>query len=110
MTEEYFVDDSFRSQLDAESLLLMHMNRIAIYRDTDMKRYCSAVETLILLCPRRIRDRGINHMKELGLQRGMYSSITDDKRVVYDDLLIFINEELEKQRMIWKKKTTRTFE
>ena len=110
MADEYFVDDSFRSQLDAESLLLMHMNRIAMFRDTDMKRYCSSVETLILLCPRRIRDRGITHMKELGLQRGIYSSITDDKRVVYDDLLIYINEELEKQKMIWKKKTTTVYE
>jgi hypothetical protein len=110
MADEYFVDDTFRSQLDAESLLLMHMNRIAIYRDTDMKRYCSSVETLILLCPRHIRDRGLAHMTELKLIRGMYSSITDDKRVIYDNLLIFVNEQLEKQRMIWKKKTTRTFE
>jgi len=110
MTEEFFLEDAFKSQLDAESLLLMHMNRIAMYRDTDMKRYCSAVETLILMCPRNIRDRGLDHMQELNLLRGDYLSINDSKRVVYDDLLIFINEQLEKQRMIWKKRTIKTYE
>ena len=110
MTDEFFIEDAFKSQLDAEGLLLMHMNRIAIFRDTDMKRYCSSVETLILMCPRNIRDRSIDYMKQLGLQRGMYSSITDDKRVLYDDLLIYINEQLEKQRMIWKKRSIKTFE
>ena len=110
MTDEYFVEEGYRSKLDAEGLLLMHMNRIAMYRDTDMKRYCSSVETLILLCPRNIRERGLIYMNTIGLQRGMYSSITDDKRVIYDDLLIYINEQLEKQRMIWKKRSIKTFE
>jgi hypothetical protein len=110
MVDEFFVEDAFKSQLDAEALLLMHMNRIAIYRDTDMKRYCSSVETLILLCPRNIRERSLAYMNDLGLQRGMYSSITDDKRVIYDNLLMFINEQLEKQRMIWKKRSIKTYE
>ena len=110
MTDEFFVDDAFKSQLDAESLLLMHMNRIAMYRDTDMKRYCSSVETLILLCPRNIRDKGLNYMQELKMVRGIYRDLADDKRVTYDELLIFINEQLEKQHMIWKKKSTKTYE
>ena len=110
MADEFFIEDAFKSQLDAEGLLLMHMNRIAIFRDTDMKRYCSSVETLILLCPRNIRERAVECMKQLGLNRGIYSSITDDKRVLYDDLLIYINEQLEKQRMIWKKRAIKTFE
>jgi len=108
MTEEYY-DDAFRSQLDAEALLLMHMNRIAINRDTDIKRYCSSVETLILICPRFVRDRGMEYMNEHNIQRGRYGSITDERLVVYDDLLIFINEQLEKQRMIWRKRQIRTF-
>lgn len=110
MSEEYFVDDTYKNQLDAEGLLLMHMNRIAIYRDTDMRRYCSSVETLILMCPRNIRERGLNKLNELSLLRGRYSSITDDRMVVYDDLLVYVNEQLEKQRMIWKRKTTKTYE
>ena len=109
MTDEIFFDDAYRSQLDAEALLLMHMNRIAINRDTDMKRYCSSVETLILICPRSVRERGFQYMEEQGIQRGRYSSITDDKLVLYDNLLIFINEQLEKQRMIWRKRQVRTF-
>ena len=109
MTDEIFYDDAFKSQLDAEGLLLMHMNRIAINRDTDIKRYCSSVETLILVCPRAVRDRGFEYMAEHGIQRGRYGSITDERLVVYDDLLVFINEQLEKQRMIWRKRQIRTF-
>ena len=110
MTEEYYSDDAFKSQLDAEGLLLMHMNRIAMYRDTDYKRYCSSVETFIILCPRHIRDRAMSHILEIGLQRGNYTNITEEKKVQYDDLLIFICEHLEKQKMIWKRKTTKTYE
>lgn len=109
MTDEIFYDDAFKSQLDAEGLLLMHMNRIAINRDTDIKRYCSSVETLILVCPRAVRDRGFEYMREHGMIRGRYGSITDEKLVIYDDLLVYINEQLEKQRMIWRKRQVRTF-
>jgi hypothetical protein len=109
MTEDYSFDDAFKSQLDAEALLLMHMNRIAVYRDTDPKRYCSSVETMILICPRSIRDRAIEKIKELGLIRGNYITITEEKITTYDDLFIFIAEQLEKQRMIWRKRQVRTF-
>jgi hypothetical protein len=110
MSEEFFLEDAFKSQLNAEGLLLMHMNRLAIFRDTDPKRYCSSVETFILICPRYVRDRALEHMKELGLERGKYHSISDERLVVYDDLLIYINELLERQRMIWKKRSIKTFE
>ena len=110
MTEEYYVEEGFKNQLDAEGLLLMHMNRIAIYRDTDIRRYCSSIETLILLCPRNMREKAIDKLHELGLIRGRYLTITEDKLVTYDDLLVYVNELLEKGHMIWKKKTTKTFE
>jgi len=109
MSDEIFYDDAFKSQLNAESLLLMHMNRIAIYRDTDPKQYCSSIETFIIMCPRFVRDKGMLQMKEMGLRRGDYGSITHEKKVVYDDLWMFVNELLEKQRMIWKKRQIRTF-
>ena len=109
MTDEIFYDDAFKTQLDAEGLLLMHMNRIAINRDTDIKRYCSSVETLLLVCPRSVRDRGFEYMREHDITRGRYGSITDEKLLMYDDLLVFVNEQLEKQRMIWRKRQVRTF-
>lgn len=108
-SDEVFYDDAFKSQLDAEGLLLMHMNRIAINRDTNIKQYCSSVETLILICPRYVRDHGLQYLKDHGILRGHYGSITEEKAVIYDDLLIYINELLEKQRMIWRKRQIRTF-
>ena len=109
MTDEIFYDDAFKSQLDAEALLLMHMNRIAINRDTNIKQYCSSVETLLLISPRSVRDRGFEYMNQHSIVRGRYGSITDEKVIQYDDLLIYINEQLEKQRMIWRKRQVRTF-
>jgi len=110
MTEDYIVEDAYKGQLDAEGLLLMHMNRIAVYRDTDIRRYCSSIETLSIMCPRNIREKAILKINELGLQRGRYGSITEDKLVIYDDLLIYVNELLEKHHMIWKTKTVKIFE
>jgi hypothetical protein len=109
MTDEIFFDDAFKSQLDAEALLLMHMNRIAVFRDTNDKQYCSSIETFILLCPRYVRDKGMEHITELGIRRGDYSNITPEKKIIYDNLFIFVNELLEKQRMIWRKRQIRTF-
>lgn len=109
MSEEFYEEMDYRSKLDAEGLLLMHMNRIAINRDTDIKRYCSSVETFMLICPRHVRDKILSKMRDMGLQRGRYGSITDEKLVMYDDLLIFINEQLEKQKMIWRTKDIKTY-
>lgn len=110
MPDEFFIEDAYKGQLDAEGLLLMHMNRIAIYRDTDIKRYCSSIETFILICPRNVRERAIEYLKSLGLIRGHYGAVTEETLIRYDDLLIFVNEQLEKQRMIWKKRSVKTFE
>ena len=111
MSEEgSFNEDSFKSQLDAEMLLTMQINRCAIYRDSDIRRYCTSIETLIIICPRHVREKALERLGDLGLVRGKYGSITDDRLVVYDDLLIYINEQLEKQKMIWRKKTVRTYE
>lgn len=108
--EDFFADESFKNQLDAEGLLGMHMNRVAIFRDSDIRRYCSSIETLIILCPRVIKSKAFNKMEELGLQRGIYSSVNDARLVLYDDLLIHITELLENDHMIWKKKTVKTYE
>ena len=109
MSDEIFFDEAFKSQLDAEALLLMHMNRIAMFRDNNDKQYCSSIETFILLCPRYVRDKAMEHIKDLGIKRGDYSNVTMEKKLIYDDLFVFVNELLEKQRMIWRKRQIRTF-
>lgn len=111
MTEEYnLFEETPRSHLDSEGLLCLQLNRMAMYRDTDTRKYCSSVETFILQCPRKIRDKGLSKLTEKGLQRGKYSTITEDKLVMYDDLYVFVSELLEKAQMIWRIKTTRTYE
>ena len=109
MSEDYLIEDAYRSKLDAEGLLLMHMNRIGMYRDTDHKRYCSSIETLIIMCPRNIRNKSFGYLSELGLRRGSYHQISEDLLVKYDDMLIFVNEQLEKNHMIWKTRETKVF-
>ena len=59
MSEDYFVEEGYKGQLDAEGLLLMQMNRISMYRDSDIKRYCSSIETLIIICPRKVREKAM---------------------------------------------------
>lgn len=112
MTDEY--EDAyageFKGKLDAEGLLILHLNRLAVYRDTDWKRYCSGVETFILMTPRKIREKGLGKLTELGLRRGSYGSITDDKLVLYDDLYIFVSELIEKHHMIWNIRSVKVFE
>ena len=110
MTDEYVVDESLKSQLDAEALLLMQINRMAVYRDTEPKKYCSSIETLILICPRYIRDKSMGKIQELGLRRGHYEAVNEERLVLYDDLLVFLMETLERQKMVWKKRSVRTFE
>jgi hypothetical protein len=110
MSEDYISEESFKGQLDAESLLIMHMNRLSIYRDSDIKRYCSGIETLMIMCPRNIREKAFTRLTELKLQRAHYSNVTPEMLITYDDLVIYINELLEKAHMIWKTKTIKIFE
>lgn len=111
MTDEYYTEEGYRGQLDAEGLLIMQMNRISMYRDSDIKRYCSSIETLIIISPKKVREKALTKIRELGLQRGRYQTITEERLVLYDDLWIYVNELLEtKEKMIWKKKTTKTYE
>ena len=108
--DDFGSEEGFRNTLDIEGLLLRQMNRMAIYRDKDLKQYCSSVETFILMCPKKIREKAILKIIELGLTRGKYLSVNEEKLVKYDDLSIFVNEQLEKSKMIWKAKKTKVFE
>ena len=86
-----------------EGILASHMNRITFYRDNNLKHYASSIETLILFCPNQIRQISLEKLRTLGLERCIYESITPDKMKQYDELLIFINQELEKEKMIFRK-------
>ena len=111
MDDEILIDDSYKGQVDAEGLLLTHLNRVCQFRDVSHKQYCSSIETLILVCPRKVRDKALQYMNDNNLQHGDYSNITLEKLLAYDRLLMFVNEQLEtKEKMIWKKRSIRTYD
>ena len=112
MSDEYYMDETFQQekQLNEIMLILREMDRANINRDTDVKRYCKSVETIILNLPRSIKYKAYNKLTELGLTRGQYGTITDEKLVIYDDLNNYIRDQLEKQKQMWVKKETKTFE
>lgn len=114
MSEESYIDyqdaTQQEKQLNEIMLILRELDRANIYRDTDVKRYCKSVETIILNLPKSIKYKAYNKLEELGLHRGQYGIIDDTKLVTYDDLHNYIRDQLEKQKQIWVKKETKTFE
>ena len=111
MTDTYlpkgYSRSDYRGELNYEQLLTNHARDIMFYSDNDWKRYCSSVENFIKWCPEEIRDKGFIKLKELGLQRRTYKHLTPDHLVLYDNLLTYINELLEKRNIIFR---TGTFE
>jgi hypothetical protein len=97
----------YRGMLNYEAILGGHIQKIMQYRDTNPKQYCSSIETLIIHCPRQIRDKAFVMLQSLGLTRGHYLSINESRLLIYDDLLIYINELLENANLIFR---TGTFE
>jgi len=97
----------YKGMLNYEGIIGGHIQRLMQYRDNNPKQYCSSIETLIIHCPKKIRERSFNKLREMGLQRGRYQGMNEAKLLIYDDLLIYINEELENANLIFR---TGTFE
>lgn len=111
MDDDTFIDDSYKGQVDAEGLLLTHLNRVCMFRDSDKKQYCSSIETLIIVCPKKVREKALLYMDELKLPHGVYSNITDEMFRNFDMLLTYVNELLEtKEKMIWRKRSIKTYD
>ena len=95
--------DRYKGVVNYEAILGAHINRIAIYRDTDPKKYASSVETYILMCPDNIRQDCIKQISRLGLKKARYDTMNADKMVLYDNLWSYVNEKLErKANLIFK--------
>jgi hypothetical protein len=109
LTEEYIEEprrsysrSEYRGMLNYEGIIGGHIQKVMQYRDTSLKQYCSSIETLIIHCPRQIRTKAYQRLHDLGLQRGRYMGINEDKLLVYDDLLIYVNELLEDANLIFR--------
>lgn len=113
MTDEYdepprsYTRGEYRGMLNYEAILSAHIQKLMQYRDSNPKLYCSSIETLIIHCPKQIRTKAFRHLDDLSLIRGRYLNINEDKLLVYDDLLIYVNELLEDANLIFR---TGTFE
>jgi len=94
----------WRKEIDAERLLGAHLNRIATYRDNHRSKYASSIDTLILLCPKEIRDAALEKKRELGIENAKYECIDDEMRKRYDELFAFVFEQLEREGLIYRKK------
>jgi hypothetical protein len=97
--------DYYKGVINYEQILGTHITKMSQYRDSNLKQYCSSVETFILMCPKNIRTKSLEKLKELGLKRGVYHSITDDKLSLYDELWCYANEQLERENLIFKSGT-----
>jgi hypothetical protein len=95
----------YKTVINYESILAGHLNRLATYRDSDPKQYCSSIETYMLICPPDIADVCIGELSGKGLVRGEYENITTARLVLYDDLLRFVNRKLNEEGLIFKKST-----
>jgi len=94
----------WKRDIPAERLLEFHLNRVAEYRDTDRAKYASSVDTLIIFCPKRIRESALEYRRKLGLDGVRYRGIDDEKMWKYDDLLMFTLERLEDESLIFRKR------
>lgn len=97
-----YTHGEYRAVLNIESVLTSKLADVLRYRDTDIKSYCSSVESFILGCPDDITEKGLKELERLGLKRGEYKSLTPATITLYDDLLLFVKKELKKVNMIFK--------
>lgn len=110
MDDDNFIDENYKTPLNAESLLAMHLNRVAVFRDSDPVQYVSSIETLVLLSPRKIREKALSYMDELGLVLNLHSAVTESRKSQYDKLFMFVSGQLEKDNMIWRTRRVKTYE
>jgi hypothetical protein len=113
MSEEYetettprsYTRGEYRGMLNYEGILGGHITRLMQYRDNNPKQYCSGIETLIMHCPRAVRKKTLKKLKDLGLNLRAYAGrdgLNEQKLLIYDDLLMYINEQLENANLIFR--------
>ena len=95
----------FKGLINYEAILGGHLNRVLAFRDLDPRRYASSVESFAIACPPVIAQDCLKHLVTLGLDRCVYDTITKERMLLYDTLLLYINNELAKAGLIFKTST-----
>jgi hypothetical protein len=100
----------YQEGLSYEAVLTNFLGYIAQWRVKDPKLYATGVETLILMCPSELYDKGMNKLSELGLTSCEYQSINSARMRLYDRLWRFMNECLEHENLIYRTSYVKTYE
>lgn len=110
MTEGFKRTRRFQEGLSYEQVMTSFMGSIAQWRVYDPRQYAAAVETLILMCPQELTEKGQKHLSQIGLRRCDYQHISNDKMRLYDDLWLFMKQLLEKDNLIYRTSYVKTYE
>jgi hypothetical protein len=90
----------YRQPLNYENgVLLPKIRDIALWRDTNIKAYESGVITLALLLPGAIRKKCLEFWKN----GTAYEDLTMDGKKEFDDLFVFILQNLEDNNICFPK-------
>jgi hypothetical protein len=97
----------FKSELNYELILGKQINRVALFRDINIKQYASSIDTLIIMLPEELRNNARKMQTKLGIEPSNYDGMNSEKLKKWDELWTFINLDLEDHNLIFK---TSTFE
>lgn len=90
----------YRQPLNYENgVLLAKIRDIGLWRDTNIKAYESGVLTLALLLPKELRKSSLEWWKH----GTGHEDLTMDGKKDFDDLFVFILQELENHNMCFPK-------
>jgi hypothetical protein len=93
----------FKDSLNYQILLGKQINRIAIYRDINIKQYASSIDTfIIMLDPDEIYPAVKKKRDALGLELCNYDGMNIDKQKKYDELWVFIHKQLKDHGLIFR--------
>jgi len=84
-----------------DGILLPKIREISLWRDTDIKLYESGVKTLSLLLPKDLRQEAMAKYDGDTIK----VDLTNDGKKDFDDLFVFILEQLEDNNILFPKLT-----
>jgi|WetSurMetagenome_2_1015567.scaffolds.fasta_scaffold154193_2 hypothetical protein len=93
----------FKDSLNYQIIIGKQINRIAIYRDVNIKQYASAIDTLIIMLdPDEIYPMVKAKREKLNLDPCNYDGMNIEKQKKYDDLWVFIHKQLKDHGLIFR--------
>ena len=95
-------ETKYKGELHYELILGRQINRIAIFREVNIKQYASAIDTLIIMLPKDLRRTAKQKREKLDLKIVDYNGINDEKQGKYDELWETVNVSLDDRGLFFK--------